>query len=42
MTPFEFEVPVVTERLVLRRLRESDIDDVFAYQGRVDVCEYLL
>lgn len=31
----------MTERLVLRPLRESDLDDVYAYQSRDDVVRYL-
>src|SRR5690625_3551255 len=38
--PFSAE-PVRTERLLLRPLRASDLDDVHAYQGREDVVRYL-
>lgn len=40
--PYEFAAPLVTERLTLRLMDTRDIDDVFAYQGREDVCRYLL
>jgi RimJ/RimL family protein N-acetyltransferase len=39
---YEFDQPIRTERLVLRPLQPSDLDDVYAYQSREDVCRYLL
>lgn len=44
MTPldYEFTEPIVTERLTLRLMTPDDVDDVHAYQGREDVCRYLL
>jgi RimJ/RimL family protein N-acetyltransferase len=39
---FEFAAPIVTERLTLRLMTADDLDDVVAYQGREDVCRYLL
>ena len=38
--PYEI-TPVRTERLLLRPMTEADIDDLHAYQSRVDVCRYL-
>lgn len=40
--PFVFTEPIRTERLTLRLMTQADVDDVFAYQSREDVCEYLL
>lgn len=40
--PFAYPGPIQTERLTLRLLSEADTDDVLAYQGREDVCQYLL
>jgi len=40
--PFVFAEPIPTERLTLRLMTGADVDDVFAYQSREDVCEYLL
>jgi RimJ/RimL family protein N-acetyltransferase len=40
--PFHFEAPLHTERLVLRLLTAADVDDVYAWQSRQDVCRYLL
>jgi RimJ/RimL family protein N-acetyltransferase len=40
--PFVFSEPIRTERLTIRLMTAADIDDVFAYQSREDVCEYLL
>ncbi|MET1004350.1 MAG: GNAT family protein [Propionibacteriaceae bacterium] len=40
--PFQFEAPLLTERLVLRLLTAADVDDVYAWQSRADVCRYLL
>jgi RimJ/RimL family protein N-acetyltransferase len=39
--PQEFNGPLATERLVLRAMTPADVDDVFAYQSREDVCRYL-
>jgi RimJ/RimL family protein N-acetyltransferase len=39
---FTFTDPIVTERLSLRLMAAGDLDDVLAYQGREDVCRYLL
>lgn len=36
------ELPIRTERLVLRRARMGDADDLYAYYGRADVTEHLL
>ncbi len=40
--PWTFAEPIRTERLVLRLMTPGDVDDVHAYQGREDVCRYLL
>lgn len=40
--PFVFDTPISTERLVLRLMTPDDIDAVYAYQSREDVCRYLL
>jgi RimJ/RimL family protein N-acetyltransferase len=40
--PFVFTRPIVTPRLTLRLMTAADVDDVFAYQSREDVCRYLL
>jgi RimJ/RimL family protein N-acetyltransferase len=40
--PFSFTEPIRTERLTLRLMTPADVDDVHAYQGREDVCRYLL
>lgn len=40
--PAVFSEPIRTERLVLRLMTPDDIDDVYAYQSREDVCRYLL
>lgn len=34
--------PIETKRLVLRPLRANDLDAMFAYRSRDDVCRYLL
>ncbi|MFC5502378.1 GNAT family N-acetyltransferase [Lysinimonas soli] len=39
---FEFVEPLRTERLVLRPMTLDDVDEVYAYQRRDDVCRYLL
>ncbi|MEO6116206.1 MAG: GNAT family N-acetyltransferase [Pseudolysinimonas sp.] len=40
--PFSFTEPIRTERLTLRLMTSADVDDVYAYQSRDDVCRYLL
>ncbi len=40
--PFHLDGPLVTERLVLRLMTPNDVDAVYAYQSREDVCRYLL
>jgi len=40
--PFQFDTSLQTERLVLRLLTLADVDDVYAWQSRDDVCRYLL
>jgi RimJ/RimL family protein N-acetyltransferase len=40
--PFTFTAPLRTERLRLRLVGPDDVDDVFAYESRADVCRYLL
>ncbi len=40
--PYEFTAPIHTERLRLRLMVESDVDDIFAYQSREDVVRYEL
>ena len=40
--PYLFTEPIRTERLVIRPMTLADVDDVFAYQSREDVCRYLL
>ena len=40
--PWTFDAPIRTERLVLRLMTPADVEDVHAYQGREDVCRYLL
>jgi RimJ/RimL family protein N-acetyltransferase len=40
--PYLFDQPLVTERLTLRLMRPGDVDDIYAYQSREDVCRYLL
>lgn len=42
MLPFTFDEPIRTDRLQMRLLREHDVDDIVAYQGLDEVCEYLL
>jgi RimJ/RimL family protein N-acetyltransferase len=39
--PCDFAAPLRTRRLMLRMMTEDDIDDVYAYQSREDVCRYL-
>jgi ribosomal protein S18 acetylase RimI-like enzyme len=40
--PYEFAEPVSTPRLRLRPVTADDVDDVYAYQSRPEVCRYLL
>ncbi|HYH34364.1 MAG TPA: GNAT family N-acetyltransferase [Nocardioides sp.] len=40
--PARPDLPIRTERLLLRRHRPEDIDDIHAYYGRGDVATYLL
>jgi RimJ/RimL family protein N-acetyltransferase len=40
--PFVFAAPIATGRLILRLMADADVDDVFSYQSRDDVCRYLL
>jgi len=40
--PWEFTSPLRTDRLVLRPMTAADVQDVYAYQSREDVCRYLL
>ena len=35
------DYPIATERLILRPFTRGDVDDVFAYRSREDVCAYL-
>jgi aminoglycoside 6'-N-acetyltransferase len=39
---WDFAAPLHTERLVLRRLAESDVDDVLAWMGDPEVARYQL
>ena len=39
--PFTFGPPVHTDRLVLRAMTDADVEDVYAYQSRPEVCTYL-
>ena len=39
--PFAFTEPVRTERLLLRTMTMADVDEIFTYQSREDVCRYL-
>jgi RimJ/RimL family protein N-acetyltransferase len=40
--PYVFARPIHTERLTLRLMTDADVDDVYSYQSREDVCRYLL
>lgn len=40
--PYVFAEPIRTERLTLRLMVPSDVDDILNYQSREDVCRYLL
>jgi RimJ/RimL family protein N-acetyltransferase len=39
--PYEFPSPLRTARLVLRTMTPDDVDDIYSYQSREDVCRYL-
>jgi RimJ/RimL family protein N-acetyltransferase len=40
--PYSFPGPLETERLTLRTMRPDDVEDIYAYQSREDVCRYLM
>lgn len=40
MMPFDFEAPIVTERLTLRLMTLDDVNDVHAYQSLAEVCQF--
>lgn len=40
--PYTLDRPISTARLTLRLMTPADLDDVYAYQSRDDVCQYLL
>jgi RimJ/RimL family protein N-acetyltransferase len=42
VVPYVFTGPLRTERLTLRLMNEGDLDDIYGYQSREDVCRYLL
>lgn len=42
MVPYNFTAPIETDRLWLRLMTVQDAPAVHAYQGREDVCQYLL
>ncbi|MBG6237526.1 RimJ/RimL family protein N-acetyltransferase [Mycetocola sp. CAN_C7] len=42
MHAFEFTEPLETERLLLRRETDADVDAIHSWQSREDVCRYLL
>jgi RimJ/RimL family protein N-acetyltransferase len=39
--PYTFPASVHTARLVLRPMTEADLDDIYDYHSRADVCRYL-
>jgi RimJ/RimL family protein N-acetyltransferase len=39
--PYAFPSPLPTERLRIRTMSPADVDDVFTYHSREDVCRYL-
>lgn len=39
--PYVWAAPLRTARLVLRTMTADDVEDIFAYQSREDVCRYL-
>lgn len=42
MIPIPFGPPVRAGRVLLRMMSAGDVDDIHSYQGRDDVCRYLL
>ena len=42
LLPYVFTEPIHTKRLTLRLMTEADVDDIYSYQSREDVCRYLL
>ena len=40
--PYAFPGPLVTGRLTLRTMTPDDVEDIYAYQSREDVCRYLM
>jgi RimJ/RimL family protein N-acetyltransferase len=42
MMPFDYSGPLRVDRVLMRLLTEADIDAVYGYQSRDDVCRYLL
>ncbi|SFN41640.1 GNAT family N-acetyltransferase [Mycetocola miduiensis] len=42
MRALQFREPIDTERLALRLQTDADIDAVYSWQSRADVCRYLL
>jgi RimJ/RimL family protein N-acetyltransferase len=40
--PYVFTSPLHTARLVLRTMTPDDVDDIYDYQARADVCRYLM
>lgn len=42
LRPFEFDAPILTERLRLRPLTLDDVDAMHAYQSNEDVARYML
>ncbi|MGI9100477.1 MAG: GNAT family N-acetyltransferase [Solirubrobacteraceae bacterium] len=39
--PYVFAGPLRTTRLILRTMTSDDVDDIYSYQSRADVCRYL-
>jgi len=39
--PYAFPSPLSTERMLLRTITDADVDDIYAYHSREDVCRYL-
>jgi RimJ/RimL family protein N-acetyltransferase len=42
VVPYVFAGPLHTDRLIVRLMTETDVDDIHDYQSREDVCRYLL
>jgi RimJ/RimL family protein N-acetyltransferase len=40
--PYVFDAPLRTDRLNLRLMTAADVEDVYAYQSREDVCRFML